>query len=370
MKRRLGPWFPLLFALGVSAAEGGCELGRQVVDELPPPGEPSSCVAKPCAFPIVPFELPPFMDPEQCADPGACAEVSWESASASARLNGNVLKVSTLAPMTLELREISLVGSALFLSGPVTLRIKDSDLRGVVVWFSAPEGIASPRLIVEQSQVEALTARSDGSAGLVGTLQLERVLGRAFDLAVASIVVDSSNMQGARLVSRDLRVTYTRLQTVELSFDEGYLSDANANDLRTLDCGDLALTGSSIGGDTSELGPCRELLLSRSSMVLGIIDGPIHMERSRLSWVVVGMRVPTSLDGWEGGIDSVAFCAHTEAVRLDPEIMVSCASCENAPAMSSCYLNASPLLLGNHCPSLQDQLKRCPEPLPHTVEVR
>ncbi len=370
MTRSLWIRFALVLVLGASAATGGCELGREVVSEYESEVKVLTCSPPLCELPLNTFRLPSFSDPARCADPGACAEVSGGSVTSGSQLRGSVLRWSTGAPISVQLNEIAMEGGALRLSGPVTLRIKESQLSDVVVWLSAPEGAAPPRLILEQSRVGTLTARSDGPAGAVGSLELERTSSSALDLEVASISAHSSSIEGARLVSRELRLVDTRIHAAELSFDEGFLASVSASDLRTPYCGDLAATLTSISGEASELGPCQELFFQTSSMVFGLIDGPIHMEKSRLSRVLVGTRVPTSLDGWRGNIDSAAFCAHTGAVRLDSEIRVNCASCEPAPAISFCHLDGLPALLGNHCPLLQGELTHCAEPVPHAVDVR
>jgi hypothetical protein len=137
--------------------------------------------------------------------------------------------------------------------------------------------------------------------------------------------------------------------------------------LRTVNCGNLATDQTSIGGDGSELGPCQELLFLSSNMVDGQLDGAVHMEQSRLASVFFGRRLPTNVDGWGGAIERGRFCEYTGAVRLDSLLKLSCSSCEGASALSACFMDDQPLLLGNACEVLRGELTPCADPQPKPV---
>lgn len=357
--------FSLGFALCATLLGADCQVGRQVVDELPTERPGAVCGPKSCDFEHEPeFQLPIFAEAPPCP-PETCLAVPLEGLTSESFAETARLSYAAETSTELTLSRVSLRDVTLELSGPVTLRVVGgSFLSNVFVNLSSAPGQGAPRLFVEESNVQKLTVRGASEGALAGRVDLVRDMVNALDVSSESTSIHSSVVLGARLESAQLELVDVTLATSLLSFDEGFLASVKASNLRTVRCGRLATALTSIGGEASEVGPCASLRLQSSSMTLGMLDGDVHLEDSDFLTVFVGKRAKTTLDSWNGSLERVRFCAQTGLLRLHQSTIMLCSSCEGAEALSACTMEGTPDVLRNPCEVLKQELPVCAEPWP------
>jgi hypothetical protein len=266
---------------------------------------------------------------------------------------------------------------------------------------------ATPQLFLGYAVLEGVGLQPLLPEQASGTAQIEFSSCTGCDIELDALTMTQSEVASSRLRATTLSLVGGTFDAVELSFEHGLLAGFVANDMRTLRCDTLSLLGATLAGRATKIGPCNcgqqapsqdddggtlradapdagsidagpsddagtgamgsscpGATISQSTLLGGMVDGPVHAENSSFQSVLFARHAPTSLDLWNGSVKLAVVCEEPMALRLDGSATVACTSCDAAETTSACSLAEPPRMLANACKSLGSEVPVCEPPWP------